>query len=177
MVKKKYINCKNNFGDYEDVPIGKFIFRPSAYAFIYKNGKVVILTNKSNGKVWFPGGGIEIGEKIEDGLKREIIEETGLKVNIEKMVLVKENFFYYKPSEEAYHAFLFFYLCKPITSKLISDDLVDDLESKRPRWVKISDIRKKNISDLSENIYPVIKKLINSQVRKEVSKDRGRCCC
>ena len=110
---EKTINCLNNFGNYEDIPVGKFIFRPSAYGFVVNDNQIITLTNKSNGKLWFPGGGIEVGEKLEDGLIREILEETGLKVKINKLVLVKENFFYYKPLDEAYHAFLFFYLCKP----------------------------------------------------------------
>lgn len=154
--RRTTINCKNNFGEYEDVPVEKFVFRPSAYGFIYDNGKIVTLTNKSNGKLWFPGGGINIGEKIDEGLKREILEETGLEVKIEKMVLARENFFYYKPLDEAYHAFLFFYLCKPINTKLIADDLVDDMESKKPRWIKVSDINKDDIGDLANDIYSVL---------------------
>ncbi len=156
---KQTINCLNNFGKYEDIPVDKFVFRPSAYGFIVKNSQIITLTNKSNGKLWFPGGGIEVGEKLEDGLIREVLEETGLKIEINKLVLVKENFFYYKPLDEAYHAFLFFYLCKPTTSKLISDNLVDDLESKKPRWTKISEINKDDIADLSDEIYSILRKI------------------
>lgn len=54
-----------------------------------------MLRNKGNGRLWLPGGGVEIGEKIEDGLKREIDEEVGIKIKIGKLVLAKENFFYY----------------------------------------------------------------------------------
>ena len=155
----KVINCKNNLGGYEDVPIEKISFRPSAYGFVYDEGKIVTLTNKSNGKIWFPGGGINLGEKIEDGLKREILEEAGIEVFVEKMVLVRENFFYYKPLDEGYHAFLFFYLCKPVDKELIADKLVDDVESEKPRWTKISEIKKEDISDLSESVYAVLNNL------------------
>ncbi|MFH1971817.1 MAG: NUDIX domain-containing protein [Patescibacteria group bacterium] len=159
MNKKTVINCKNNFDEYEDVPVEKFVFRPSAYGIIYQKGKIVTSINKSNGKIWFPGGGIEINEKMEDGLRREILEETGLEVKVDKLILVKENFFYYKPLDEAYHAFLFFYLCKPVTTKLIADNLVNDEESKKPRWTKITNIKKEDISDLSNDIYPVLEGL------------------
>ena len=86
-------------------------------------------------------------------MKREVREETELKIKVKKLVLVKENFFYYKPLDEAYHAFLFFYLCRPKTTKLISDELDDDLKSKEPRWTKISDIKKEDMGDLSDDIY------------------------
>lgn len=157
---KKLINCKNNFGDYENVPIEKFVFRPSAYGIISRENEIVTLTNKSNGKIWFPGGGIEIGEKVEDGLRREILEETGLEVEIKRLVLAKENFFYYKPLDEAYHAFLFFYLCSPITTSLIADHLVNDGESKKPRWTKIESIKKEDIGDLVDDIYILLRSFV-----------------
>lgn len=157
------IRCKNNFDEMVDVPVNKFVFRPSIYGFIVRDKKILVMRNKSNNKLWFPGGGLEIGERLEEGLKREIKEETGLDVAIEKLVLTKENFFYYQPLDEAYHAFLFFYLCRPITDSIIADDQVNDLESKKPRWIPIDDIKKEDISDLSEDIYSSLRSLFVSQ--------------
>lgn len=153
------IKCKNNFGEIVEVPKEKFFFRPSAYGIILHKDKIVTLTNKSNGKIWFPGGGVEIGEKIEEGLRREIIEETGLNIVVKKLMLAKENFFYYQPLDEAYHAFLFFYLCEPLTRKLILDDQVDDLESKKPRWTAIGKIKKEDLNDLNDDLFFIINNL------------------
>ncbi|MFA6307402.1 MAG: NUDIX domain-containing protein [Patescibacteria group bacterium] len=155
----KTIRCKNNFGEFVNVDKEKFFFRPSAYAIIIKNQEILTLTNKSNNKLWFPGGGIEIGEKIEDGLKREVKEETDLSIKIGKMVLFKENFFYYQPLDEAYHAFLFFFICKTKNKKLIADKDVNDLESGKPRWTKISSLTKNSFGDLSEELYKLINTL------------------
>jgi len=156
----KSIKCKNNFGQIVDISLDKFFFRPSVYGLIIDEGRIVTLRNKGNGKIWFPGGGVEIGEKIEDALKREIKEETGLDVNIGKLALFKENFFYYQPLDEAYHAFLFFFVCSVEGSKeLIPDNKVDDLESKKPRWKEIAVIRKEDIGDLEEDLYKTINNL------------------
>lgn len=155
------IKCKNNFGEMVDILKEKFFFRPSAYGLITQQGKILTLTNKSNGKIWFPGGGIEVGEKIEDGLCREIKEETGIDVEIQKLIFAKENFFYYQPLDEAYHAFLFFYLCKPLSINLISDQDVNDLESKKPRWKNIIEIKKTDISDLEDDLFKIINGLNN----------------
>ena len=38
----------------------------------------------------FPGGGLEPGETIDEGVEREFFEETGLKVKAKKMVYVPE---------------------------------------------------------------------------------------
>ena len=155
-----FIHCKNNFGEEVDVPVDKFFFRPSVYGFIVDGGKILVMHNKSNGKLWFPGGGLEIDERLEAGLKREVKEETGIDIIIDKLILTKENFFYYQPLDEAYHAFLFFYLCRPITQNLLADDDVDDLESKKPRWILIDSIKPYDISDLSSDIYPCLQKLL-----------------
>lgn len=32
------------------------------------------------GKLWFPGGSLELNETLWEGIKRELIEETGFKV-------------------------------------------------------------------------------------------------
>jgi nucleoside triphosphatase len=156
----KFISCKNNFGEMVSVPLEKFYFRPSVYGIILNQGKIVTMRNKSNNKIWFPGGGMEIGEKMEDALKREVKEETGLEITMDKLLLFKENFFYYQPFDNAYHAFLFFFLCKTENSDLIDDNLVDDHESKTPRWTDIKEIKKEDISDLSDDIYAVLESLI-----------------
>ncbi len=151
-----FIRCKNNFDEIVDVPREKFFFRPSAYAIIKKGDKVVMLRNKGNGKIWLPGGAIEIGEKIAEGLKREIEEEIGIEVEVGKLLLAKENFFYYQPLDEAYHAFLFFYQCKYISGELKKES--NDLESKNPRWIRIQDIKKEDLSDMKDDVF----KLLNS---------------
>lgn len=150
------IRCKNNFDELVDVPKDKFVFRPSAYAIVKRGDEIVMLRNKGNGKLWLPGGGIEIGERIEDGLKREIDEEIGIKIKIGKLILAKENFFYYQPFDEAYHAFLFFYQGEYISGELKKDS--DDLESKNPQWVKIKDIKKEDISDMQDDIFEILNK-------------------
>jgi ADP-ribose pyrophosphatase YjhB (NUDIX family) len=156
----KTIKCKNNFDEVVEIPVDKFFFRPSVYALITDGDKIITMKNKGNGKFWFPGGGVELGEKIEDALKREVKEETGLNIKVGKMVFYKENFFYYQPLDEAYHAFLFFFVCEVIGNKeLISDDNVDDLESKKPRWTKIKDINKNRLADLEDDLYRVINQI------------------
>jgi len=56
-------------------------------AFIYKSGKVLLLRRSAKENPFpsyyeLPGGKVEYGEKPEDGLLREILEETGLKVRV-----------------------------------------------------------------------------------------------
>lgn len=151
------IKCRNNFGEEVTLPKEKFVFRPSVYGIIVKDSSVLLLRNKSNGKLWVPGGGIDLGERILDGLRREITEEAGVEVEIGDLLFFRENFFYYQPLDEAYHAFLFFYLCKPKAVELLADHLVDDFESEQPRWVPFSTLKPDDFSDFGKDIYNAIK--------------------
>jgi 8-oxo-dGTP pyrophosphatase MutT (NUDIX family) len=154
------IRCINNFGEDVDIPTSKFYFRPSAYGFIVRDGEILVMSNKSNDKLWFPGGGVEIHEKLEEGLKREVKEETGLEIEVGELVLTKESFFYYQPLDQAFHSFLFFYKCSPLTDNFLADEDVDDLESEKPRWKSIKEIQKEDFQrDLAEDFYVAMRKL------------------
>ncbi|MFC1649565.1 NUDIX domain-containing protein [Patescibacteria group bacterium] len=53
-----------------------------ASAIIVKDGKVLLMHRKKDGEEYwvFPGGGIEEDETPEIAIKREVLEETSLKV-------------------------------------------------------------------------------------------------
>jgi len=64
---------------------------PSVKAFIVHKGKVLILreaqtyeTGTNKGKFDVVGGKVQAGERFDEGLRREIREETGLQVRIGK---------------------------------------------------------------------------------------------
>jgi 8-oxo-dGTP diphosphatase len=62
-------------------------------ALIVKNGKILIIKRSSKEDVFanewdFPGGRLKFGENPIDGLKREVLEETGLKIKIIKPISV-----------------------------------------------------------------------------------------
>jgi 8-oxo-dGTP pyrophosphatase MutT (NUDIX family) len=47
-------------------------------------GKIFLAKGKKFGGKWIvPGGGVKWGESLEDGAKREILEETGMEVVVE----------------------------------------------------------------------------------------------
>lgn len=66
-------------------------------AVIVKDGKVLILREAATygegtqrGRYHMPGGRIKPGEHFEDGLRREVTEETGLAVDIDYPIYVGE---------------------------------------------------------------------------------------
>lgn len=118
----------------------RLILRPAAYALIVHDGKLLLLKMRHTGKYHLPGGGINIGERMEETLKREAQEETGIEIDVVRFVHFEEVFFYYDPSDRAYHGLHFYFICRPKTLRLLTDDQVDDGSAEKPRWVEILDL-------------------------------------
>ena len=87
------IECESIYGDRRLIPKEKLAFRPSVYAIIVHDEKIALVTNQSSGKVFPPGGGVEMDETLKDALRREVKEETGLEVDIGQFAFFREGFF------------------------------------------------------------------------------------
>lgn len=131
------VECITHYGKRKLVPKNRLTFRPSAYAIIVDDGKVLLLNTIHTGTYSLPGGGIEPGETIEAALKREVREEAGIEIEITRFIRFEEQFFYYDPADVAFHSFLFFYRCCPKTLEICRDDQVDDISVEKPRWIRI----------------------------------------
>jgi 8-oxo-dGTP diphosphatase len=61
-------------------------FRIGVNALIFEEGRV-LLAHRRDIDWWnLPGGGMELGETVEDAIRREVREETGLEVAVEYLV-------------------------------------------------------------------------------------------
>ncbi len=131
-------------------------FRPSVYAIVTQNDKILLLNTKSTGTFSLPGGGVEPGERMAEALRREVREEAGIDIEIGELVFFSEEFFHYEPTDESFHSFRFFFGCRPITMDLHSDDQVDDGEVERPRWIKIESLRSKDFQNNGQEILETL---------------------
>lgn len=62
-----------------------------AAAVIHDDGRILAIRRRDNGHWEPPGGILELDETIEDGLTREVKEETGLTVKIDRLSGVYKN--------------------------------------------------------------------------------------
>jgi len=61
--------------------------RPSVCAVIFDRRGQLLLQQRSDGGQWgLPGGSVEIGESVVEAVRREVCEETGLRVVVQRMV-------------------------------------------------------------------------------------------
>ncbi|MFA6296246.1 MAG: NUDIX hydrolase [Patescibacteria group bacterium] len=156
-LKSSLVKCTSLYGKKCLIDKKKIRNRVSVYAVIIDNGKILLTNSRNTNKLFLPGGEVENDETIDQALKRELREETGIKIKIKHFLNFKEVFFYYDPWDEGYHNFSFFYLCKPITKKLTEKYQVEFDESEKPVWKKLSELKKK---DFQFPTYDIIKKFL-----------------
>ena len=89
-------------------------------------------------KGWWsiPGGLLETGEKLEDAVRRETLEETGLRVEIVYRFDIFERIMRDSEGRAEYHYVLVDYVCKVIGGELIAGDDVGRVE-----WVSCTNLR------------------------------------
>src|SRR6185436_17191385 len=90
-------------------------------AVIVREGKVVLVKRRFEplaGQWSLPGGRLELGETLEGGLAREMLEETGLDVQVGPVVDVFDRILLDPERRVRYHYVLIDYLCRPVGGAL-----------------------------------------------------------
>ncbi|HUO61335.1 MAG TPA: NUDIX hydrolase [Candidatus Acidoferrales bacterium] len=73
-----------------------------------------------------PGGLLELGEKLREGCAREVLEETGLTVEVGEVLDVFDSIFPDAEGRTQYHYVLIDFLCRPTGGDLrAADDAAD----------------------------------------------------
>lgn len=84
-------------------------------AIIIHQSKILIVkrANEPAKGLWsVPGGVVELGEYLHKAIKREVKEETGLEVGIERLIDAVDNIIFDEEGRIRYHYVLLDYLCQ-----------------------------------------------------------------
>jgi ADP-ribose pyrophosphatase YjhB (NUDIX family) len=60
--------------------------RPSVSAVIVRDGRLLLQQRADGGQWGLPGGSVEIGETVTAAIEREVREETGFEVAVERLI-------------------------------------------------------------------------------------------
>jgi 8-oxo-dGTP diphosphatase len=102
-----------------------------------------------------PGGVLETGETIIEGMKREIFEETGLQVEPVKFAGVYDRILRDGSGRAQYHYVLVDHVCKVVGGELKAGSDVVDV-----RWVREGELPEYKLAEMTEK---VIREVLGSQ--------------
>jgi ADP-ribose pyrophosphatase YjhB (NUDIX family) len=108
------------------------------------------------GRWSLPGGGVETGELLAHAVAREIVEETGLSVDVGPIIEVFDRVLRDDAGRVQYHFVLIDYLCRPTAGRLAAGSDVAD--------VAVADPAALDGFDLTENARDVIRKALRHAV-------------
>jgi len=111
---------------------------------LFVDGDTVLLLHQATPPepdCWdLPGGGLEPGERLLDGLQREIHEETGLEqFQVERLLTVVEGFFP-QPQGQLMHTLNIVYQCTLASKPLTFTSTDPEIGAKGIQWITIADL-------------------------------------
>lgn len=110
-------------------------------------GQVLIVRSKKWGeKYTVPGGHIELGERAEDAIRREVKEETGLESDPLELVIVQQAI-YPKDYHKHEHFIFMDYVCKAKSEEV----KLDGRELQEYLWVSPEEALKLDLEQYTRN--------------------------
>ena len=131
------------------------IMATSVTCIIMDLEKGILFEKRTDNGMWcIPGGSVELGETLEEALKREVKEETSLDIYHPELLDVQSNVHVIYPNgDEVYYTDVI-YLVQEYSGELEHDE-----ESTELKWFPVN--------QLPENIVPLQKEFLNQYFLKD----------
>jgi 8-oxo-dGTP diphosphatase len=117
-------------------------------AVILRDGEVLIVRRANpplQGEWSIPGGALDLGEKLRDGIAREVLEETGLDVEVGPVLDVFDSIFPDSAGRTKYHYVLIDYLCRPRSGTPTAASDASELRWARPEELEALGVKQVTI--------------------------------
>lgn len=120
-------------------------FRFRAGAIVLHEGKVLMATSDKIGYFYTIGGGVQHNETTEEAVVREVFEESGVRMEVERLLFINENFFdglEFAFGERMHcHELVFYYLLKydPGLPLDLSEKVTEDGSREHLTWIDLDE--------------------------------------
>ncbi|KAA1156827.1 NUDIX domain-containing protein [Pseudoalteromonas fuliginea] len=152
---------------------GTIFTRLTARAIVTKNNKILLMYTNRYEDYSLPGGGVDDGESIEQGLIRELSEETGAqKISVVKAFGLYEEYRpWYKEDFDIIHIKSYCYVCN-IADELGKTQLehYEQQNGMTAKWVNISDAIAHNERTLANSEKQGLSILRETYLLKKIAK-------
>ena len=120
-----------------------FVYRVAA--LIVRNKKLLAVKHTNlPGKFYTPGGAVNIHETSEEAIVREVYEEIGVKLEVERLAFINEEFFILDGKK--FHQMTFYYLMQAEPSLDITNGRPTDLGAEETlHWLSLDNLSDYNL--------------------------------
>lgn len=106
---------------------------------VIKNNRVLMVKNLRSDYIYSLGGRLKFGESAAQGVVREVEEETGVRLEIDRLGFVHENFFTgntpSKMNRQVYEITFYFYMKVPRDFNIETDTATSDGDGETLVWL------------------------------------------
>lgn len=151
----------------------KFNFRVSAIIIDKSGTRFLTNTQENIDFCVLPGGRVEMGEETPVSLKREMIEELGVDIDIVGLKAITENFFEF--DNKNYHELQYLYIAKLLDDSIENNDgkFIGVEKKDIFEWKSIDDID--NVNYTPNYLKEIIKEVANgnTDIRHLIHRGNG----
>ena len=142
-------------------------FRYRAAAIIIEKDHILFAGNERENYYYSIGGGVHIGESAEEAVKREVLEETGVEYEVERLAFIHENFFDGDGTLEGRecHEIALYFLMKPRGTQELNSNSYTQGVKENMYWLPIDKLNeyrayptffREKLKDLKNEIQHII---------------------
>lgn len=115
-------------------------------AIIMRDKKILMVGNEHSDYLYSVGGRVKFGETAEEAVVREVMEETGVKMDVERLGFVHENFFIGDAAtnigKKIYEISFFFFMDVPDDFEPVCNSFTEDKQKEHLTWIEIDTDKK-----------------------------------
>lgn len=108
-------------------------------AIIMKNNEILMVGNEHSDYYYSVGGRVKFGETAEEAVVREVFEETGVRMEVDRLGFVHENFFVGDAKtnlgRKIYEISFYFYMKVPSDFEPICNSFTEDDQKEHLVWI------------------------------------------